>query len=109
MAEKNLIDRLNKKIEIQERTAVDDGFGGFIEEWATLKSVWAEIKPTAMFEDFEADRIGEKITHIITTRYINSINSANRIKYKGRIFNIKGVINLFEESKILQLKVEEVI
>lgn len=107
MNEKNLIDRLNRRIEIQKKSNTEDGFGGFIEEWVKLMNVWAEIKPTTIFENFEANGTSEKITHIITLRYFSDLKTDNRIKYNNRIFNIKGIINLLEENKILQVEAEE--
>ena len=109
MTEKNLIDRLNKRVEIQEKTNTEDGFGGFTETWVKLRDAWAEIKPINTFENFEANGINEKITHIITLRYFSDVKTDNRIKYGSRIFNIKGVINILEENKILEIKVEEIV
>ncbi len=109
MNEKNLIDRLNRRVEIQKKTNTEDGFGGFIEEWVKVRDVWAEIKPTTIFENFEADRINEKVTHIITLRYFSDLKNDNRIKYNDRIFNIKGIINVLEENRILEVEVEEVL
>ena len=94
---------------IQKKTNTEDGFGGFIEEWVKVKDVWAEIKPITIFENFEADRINEKITHTITLRYLSDLKNDNRIKYGNRIFNIKGIINILEENNTLEVKVEEVI
>ncbi len=109
MSEKKLVDRLNRRVEIQKKTNTEDGFGGFIEEWVKVKDVWAEIKPITIFENFEADRINEKITHTITLRYLSDLKNDNRIKYGNRIFNIKGIINILEENNTLEVKVEEVI
>lgn len=110
MSESNLLlDRLTKKIEIQEKIKTNDGFGGFSEEWKKFKTVWAEIKPINMFENFEAEKISEKITHVITIRYFSGFKTTYRIKYNERIFKVKAVINPEEKSKILQITVEEIL
>ena len=62
-----------------------------------------------IFENFEADRINERATHIITLRYFSDLKNDNRIKYNDRIFNIKGIINVLEENRILEVEVEEVL
>jgi len=107
-AKNNLINRLNKRIEIQTKSTTNDESGGFKNTWATSKKVWAEIKPTDLYENFEGEKISEKISHIITTRYISDLRINNRIKYNDRMFNIKGIINNLEENKIMEIKVEEI-
>jgi len=107
MNNRRLVDRLNRRIEIQRKSNIEDGFGGFIETWTALKEVWAEIKPINTFEHFEANSISEKITHTIILRYFADLKTEHRIKYQGRIFVIKGIINVLEENKVLELKVEE--
>ncbi len=104
-----LLDRLNKKIEIQQKTNKEDGFGGFSEEWTKLKNTWAEIKPISAFEQFEAEKISEKVTHVITIRYFDTFKTDYRIKYYNRLFKIKGVINPEEKNNILEITVEEIL
>ena len=108
MIEKSLIDRLNKRITIQTKTTTSDGFGSHNEVWANLAIVWAEINPISNKNVFEANKIDDKTTHIITIRYYTSLTTKDRIKYGDRIFNIIGIINPLENNKIMQIKVEEV-
>lgn len=107
MANDVLIDRLNKRIEIQEKIKVLDNYGGFTETWATLYTCWAEIKPMNTSNDFEANKISDKITYIITIRYTKDIKNNYRIKFKNRIFNIINIMNVMEENKILEIIAEE--
>ena len=107
MANDILIDRLNKRIEIQEKIKVPDTYGGFTETWTTLYTCWAEIKPTNTSNDFEANKISDKITYIITIRYTNNIKNNYRIKFNNRIFNIINIMNLMENNKILEITTEE--
>lgn len=107
MIEKSLIDRLNKRITIQTKTITSDGFGSHNEVWTNLAIVWAEINPISNKNVFEANKIDDKTTHIITIRYYASLTTKDRIKYGDRIFNIIGIINPLENNKIMQIKVEE--
>lgn len=107
MANDILIDRLNKRIEIQEKIKVLDNYGGFTETWTTISTCWAEIKPTNTSNDFEANKISDKITYIITIRYTKNIKNNDRIKFKDRIFNIINIMNIMEENKILEITAEE--
>lgn len=107
MIKDSLIDKLNKKIEIQYKTKQNDGFGGFSEEWQKLKDTWAEIVPIKNVNQLEAEKISEKVTHIITIRYFSTFSTLYRIKYNNRIFVIKGVLNPKEKNDILEIVVEE--
>lgn len=106
---KNILsDRLNKRIEIQENTTTSDGFGGFTNSWTKLKEIWAEIKPINIYNTFEANKVQEKISHIITIRYCSELTINHRIKYQNRIFNIQGIINPLEKNKIMEIETEEI-
>lgn len=109
MTENNFIGKLNKRIEIQRKTIEKDGFGGFNENWNHLNYVWAEVKPITAFDNFEAEKISEKISHIITIRYLKDIKNDDRIKFYNRIFNIKSILNPFEENKTLKIIAEEIL
>ncbi|HSQ97991.1 MAG TPA: phage head closure protein [Rickettsiales bacterium] len=109
MTDKKFIDRLNKRIVIQEKSNTSDGFGGYEESWSDLKTLWAEIKPISNFDDFEANQIGERISYIITIRYYDSLTTQHRIKYGDRIFNIIGIINPLENNQTMQIEAEEIL
>lgn len=109
MPEKNLLDRLNKRITIQSKTKTSDGLGGYSEIWSNLKTLWAEIKPISNSNNFETNQIEEKITHIITVRYYNSLTTQHRIKYGDRIFNIIGIINPLENNQTMEITAEEIL
>ncbi|MDR3289771.1 MAG: phage head closure protein [Rickettsiales bacterium] len=100
-----LINRLNKRIELQVKTSVPDENGGFFETWDTYKEVWAEVKTIGVYENIVASRFENTITYIITIRYLNDINIANRIKCSDGIFKIAGIIN--RGNKVLEIKVNE--
>lgn len=105
--DKSLVNRLNKRIELQEKNKNPDGFGGYIEEWTTVQKLWAEVIPIDAIENFEAAKVDEKITHVISIRYRNKITTHNRLKFNGRIFNIRGIVNVNEENRVLEIKAEE--
>ena len=109
MVEKILADRLNKRIKIQSKVNIDNGFGGYSETWSDLKTLWAEIRPILNTESFEADQIIERTNFIITIRYFNSLTTQHRIKYGERIFNIIGIINPLENKQIMEINAEEAV
>jgi len=104
---KTLLDRLNRRIIIQEKKFTNDEQGGFIETWINIKTTWAEIKPINTLSDLEANRISENISHLITIRYFEPLTTECRIIYQDRIFMIKSVINIMESNKIQEIIAEE--
>lgn len=104
---KDLISKLNKRVDIQQKVKIDDNSGGFNEEWVLLRRVWAAIEPIVAFESFVADRNESRATHTITIRYTASINPCHRIKYGNRIFWIRGIINSMEKNRTMELRTEE--
>lgn len=104
---KNIINRLNKRIEIQEKTIINDNQGGFIENWKTIMNIYAEIKPINTANEIQAENITNIITHIITVRYSKLIKNEHRIKYKDRIFYINGIIDCLESNTILEIRAQE--
>lgn len=103
----NLSAKLNKRITIEEVTETSDGAGGFTTSWSTKAVLWAMIRPVFAVEDFEASKIEGVVTHLIVVRYLSGITPKMRISYDGRIFDIKGVINVMERGKVLEIRVEE--
>lgn len=107
MTKNILIDRLNKIIEVQEKTKTLDDCGGFTEKWKKLLNCWAEIKPISTNNIFEANKINDKIIYTITIRYNSKIKNNHRIKLGNRIFYIKNIVNIMEENRILEIIAEE--
>jgi len=103
----NLSAKLNQRIVIEEVTESSDSSGGFTTSWSTKATLWAMIKPISAVENFVSNKIEGKVTHIIIVRYMSGITPKMRVSYDSRLFDIKGVINVFEKGKVLEMRVEE--
>ena len=101
-----MVQALKHRIELQEETKTPDGQGGFITAWATVATVWAGIEPAKGYERYQAQQIQVPVTHKITMRY-RAVTTANRLVYGSRVFGIKEVLNVNEESRFLQIKAIE--
>ena len=100
---------LNKIIDIQSKTRVADGIGGFTETWATQCSgIYAAIWPVSAKEQIQSDQMSMIITHRIRIRYRSRIKSDWRIKYANRYFSIMSIINPNEANGNLELLCKEV-
>lgn len=98
------IGKMRHRIILEEVSRTTDGQGGFTETWATVATVWAEIKPMSAYEKMQAMQLASPVNTKIAIRYRAGITAANRVNYNGRIMTIKEVINVDEGNNYLQLK-----
>lgn len=101
------VGEMKHRITIETPTRSTDGIGGFTSTWATFASAWASITPVAAREDFHASRLEHRVTHKIMIRYVASVTSNMRVVFGSRTFQIKGIKNLEERNRFLELKCEE--
>lgn len=93
--------RLRHQVDIEQKQTTKDSSGGMVDTWSALHSnVWAEVFPVSGNEgpDGKEEQSGE-FDHRVTMRYLSGITPSNRINYKSRIFDIKGVKNIGERDR----------
>lgn len=101
---------LKHRISVQKFAKIEDGGGGFTEEWIDLfdpPEIWASINPLSGRELFVAMQIQSMVSHKIKIRYRSGITNKHRVEYKGRVYNILAVIDKQERHKELELMCEE--
>jgi SPP1 family predicted phage head-tail adaptor len=98
---------LQHHVTVQRLTLVPDGGGGGQSVWATLYQPWAYITPVGTWEKMSGMQLESPITHSIYIRYYDDINPRDRIVHRGRIFNIRSIIDMEEKKIFLELKCEE--
>lgn len=83
--------KLNRRIVIQARTVSTDSMNGRVETWADSATVWAELvtQRGTVANIADADRNQQTSQFRIRYRTINT--SDNRILYKLRFYDIKGI------------------
>lgn len=77
-----------------------------------IKTIWAEIIPqTGSLQKQQADTILSNTTHKIRVRYTagKDITQDMYIRFKGKRFDIKYILNPYFKNEILEIFVEEVI
>ena len=91
--------------------AEPDGEGGFTETWADLEPpTWAVSIRPATVRDLERETAGTVITsatHVITGRYRPDVTTATRMIFRGRTFEITGVVDVDERAIEMHLIAEE--
>lgn len=99
----------NKRLELQKKTQVSDGVGGFTNTYTTECTVWGSIWPTSSKEQLQAGQISGEITHRVRIRYRQVVRADWRIKFGNRYFSIIGPpINLKEDNQVIEFICKEV-
>lgn len=97
--------KLNRKIEIQQYTEVENELFQKIREWKTVKEPWALVRylgsEVKKFEDIGKEEL--HVDYVIVIRYRPGITTDMRVKYLDKILNIDSIINIGEQNKELCL------
>lgn len=85
--------RLRHRVIIQQFSQIQSPITGNIEKiWQDLVTVWAEVAPASVRDFIAAQAEQSEVTGRITIRYRDGITSKNRILFRGKIYNISGVL-----------------
>jgi len=102
------IGNLRKRIQIQAPTKARTETGSISETFSTVATVWGEIKVPNGKERVVADQLQAEISHKITIRYRTDVKEWWQLKYGGRFFRIKYIINPKEWNRKLQCFCKEI-
>lgn len=67
--------------------------GGITESWVDVANIRAEIVPSSAREFVAAMATQNEVTTRITVRYRTEISNKDRIVFRGKIYNIEGVLS----------------
>ena len=101
--------RYTKKIEIWIDVAEPDGFGGFTNVPTLVKKAWCEIATMGAGYKYQDNGLND-FKNPMTFRCRKgslTITEDNFIKYKGRIFIIKGIENVNLEGVEINILADE--
>jgi len=103
---------LNRRVSLQQRSALQDTFGGQQLVWTEIKQIYALIEPLGGNERAAAQSIFTDVSHRVTVRYDYLLANprtvaAYRLVYNNRIFDIKGSLNVEEGNRLIELMANE--
>lgn len=111
------IGKMRYRLQIQSATRTSDDGGGASLTWAKVADVYADIQPQSAQETMHGreNELREVAKHKIYIRYRSDVSHKNRLvqtyKRNGvsttRTFNIKGVVNVDNRFKMLELACDE--
>ncbi|MBN5310471.1 phage head closure protein [Serratia marcescens] len=86
--------KLHHRITLQKPVKVQNPETGSVENiWQNLAQLWAEVSPLSAREFVAAQAMQNSVTTRITIRYRQDIEPKYRILFRGKIFNIEGILS----------------
>lgn len=84
---------LRHRVEIQKKEFTQGGdTGEMIPHWVSLASVHAKVEPLSAREFITASATMSKVSTRIVIRYRAGVDATMRIVYRGKVYNIEGVL-----------------
>lgn len=84
--------KLRHRVELQEFIEAINSFGEREKYWAHVADVWAEVAPLSAKEFIAAQQGQSEISARITIRHRPDVKPEMRIVFRGKFYNIKGVL-----------------
>jgi len=84
--------KLNHRIRLESLQTTQDSSGETVEEWTFEGDVWAEVAPLSAKEFVASAAKQSPVVARITVRYRSDIQANWRIQFRGRYYNIEGVL-----------------
>lgn len=92
--------RLRHKVTLQQRQERVDSNGDVIQDqngqveydWITIATPWAAVEPLSAREFIAAQTTESKVVARITIRHRADIDYSMRILFRGKVYNIEGVL-----------------
>lgn len=107
MAQEPGAGELNERVTIQRRSSTRDAMGGQIETWQVRATLWARVQPMSAGEQYRRQQIQAKADWKVTIRYNGDVLPSDRLSWRGRTFEIKGILNPDMRRRFLDLACEE--
>ncbi|MCM8710849.1 phage head closure protein [Clostridium sp. SYSU_GA19001] len=101
-------EELRHRIKLQKNITQTDDNGFETETWADFKELWAKTENLHGREYFEAAAVQAENTVKFTIRYTDEIDTAMRIIFRGKQYNITSIDNIKYNNKFIEIKALEV-
>ncbi len=100
--------KLRDRVTVQRLHEIEEvGGAGTLTTWTDIQTIWANVEAVKGLVALDTKQIGEYITHKITTRYFDFINSEKWVQFGNRRFRIRNVQNVEEQNRYLILMCRE--
>ncbi len=99
--------RLRHRVTLETATPAPDGAGGVTLAWNAVADLWAEIVPLKADERAVGEGEGDLTLHKIIVRKRDDVSTGDRFVLGARVFRIKSVTDMHEDSRYLTCLCEE--
>lgn len=99
---------LRHRVTIRQKQITHDSNGYPQETWENAATVWAAVEPLSGREYFQAAAVQAEQPVRFTIRYRSDITAEMRLRYEGKDYDIKAVIDLKGQHRWLQIMGEVV-
>jgi SPP1 family predicted phage head-tail adaptor len=97
---------LRHSVELQSKTRMPNGSGGFTDSWSAYATVKGQMKPVSGSERFHAERLDATTKNRLILRYRSDIEEHHRVKFDGRLYQIRFIENVEYRNKWLVLDLD---
>lgn len=102
-----MIGRYPHTVIIERKKRTSDGGGGFEIEWERIGRSRARVTPLSGTEVVFGQQVQDSTTHTITLPSPANVGSADRLIFRGRVFQITSTIDNNEAGRYIVLRAEE--
>jgi len=99
--------RLRHLATIETYTETRNEIGSVTMAWSEYAKAWCDISPISGNEKYVSAEKHATATHQVYIRFIDGVTPKMRLAARGRVFEIKAVLNVGEKDRMMQLIVEE--
>jgi SPP1 family predicted phage head-tail adaptor len=97
---------LNRQVDLLQKSRTPDGAGGWTASWTLVLRPWAWMKPANGREVVYAQRLDGIGPVYVYCRYNALINETLMLRYEGRDYNIRSVIDIEMQHTWMELVCE---
>ena len=83
--------QLDRRIVIERNTPATDSLGEPIDSWATLATVWAEVREPRGREFFAGEQRVAEIDTVFIIRHRTDVTPRDRINYNANLYDIQFI------------------
>lgn len=102
--------QLRHPLTLQNPTVSGESAGGYSETWANASpaTLWCQVSPASgATEGVSNNAERAPITHDVICRYHASLTAKSRLVFGSRYLYVRGIANVDERNRVLQLACEE--
>lgn len=107
MANKSLVNRLNKRVTIRKQVFSKNSMGEQVQALEDYAKVWASVEPLQGREFTTAQRTDAEVTTKITIRHRDDIDRSMVVSFNNLLFEIMYIIHPNFNKRELQLMCKE--